>query len=142
MNRLDQRSYFFDEGLSFECRRCGSCCTGDPGIVEVNQGEMADIGVFLRLPVSQVVEVFLYRWKNGHAIGEDSDGRCLFFEDGCRIYPVRPKQCKTFPFWLANLRSESRWNQIRSQCPGIGSGRLYTKAEILDTISRSFDTPL
>lgn len=42
MNRLDQRSNFFDAGIRFECRRCGACCTGDPGIVRVNERETAD----------------------------------------------------------------------------------------------------
>ena len=142
MNPLDQRSYFFDAGIRFGCRRCGACCTGDPGVVRVNQREITDIAAYLGMSVSQVVEAFLYRWKNGHRIREDSDGRCLFFENGCRIYPVRPKQCRTFPFWLSNLRSEARWKTIRSECPGIGSGRLYTKNEILNILSRSCGRPL
>jgi len=142
MNPLDQRSYFFDAGIRFACRRCGACCTGDPGVVRVNQREITDIAAYLGMSVSQVVRAFLYRWKNGHSIREESDGRCLFFENGCRIYPVRPKQCRTFPFWLSNLRSEARWKTIRSECPGIGKGRLYTKADILDILSRSCGRPL
>ena len=138
MTGLDQRSYFFDEGIRFECGRCGNCCTGDPGIVRVNEHEIADIAAYLGTPVSTVVETFLYPWGNGLSIKEASDGRCLFFEDGCRIYPARPTQCRTFPFWFANLRSEARWNKIRNQCPGIGAGRLFTKADILNILSRSF----
>ena len=135
MNRLDQRSYFFDEGIRFECRRCGACCTGCPGVVRVNEKEIAGIAAHLDISGSEVVDAVVYRWQNGYSIKEASDGRCLFFEDGCRIYPVRPIQCRTFPFWFSNLRSEIRWNKIRNQCPGIGSGRLYTKAEILDILA-------
>jgi len=138
MTGLDQRSYFFDEGIRFECRRCGDCCTGDPGIVRVNEREIADIAAYLGMPVSAVVETFLYFWENGHSIKEASDGRCLFFENGCRIYPARPTQCRTFPFWFANLRSEARWNKIRSLCQGIGNGRLYKKNEILDILQHSY----
>jgi Fe-S-cluster containining protein len=137
MTGLDQRPYFFDEGIRFECRRCGDCCTGDPGIVRVNEREIADIAAYLGMPVSAVVETFLYFRENGHSIKEASDGRCLFFEDGCRIYPARPIQCRTFPFWFANLRSEARWNRTRNHCPGIGSGHLYTKNEILNILKNS-----
>jgi Fe-S-cluster containining protein len=142
MNDLDQRSYFFDAGIRFECRRCGVCCTGDPGVVRVSEREIADIAAYLGTPVSTVVETFLYPWESGHSIKEDGCGRCLFLEDGCRIYPVRPTQCRTFPFWFANLRSEARWHEIHSQCPGIGSGHLYTKHEILKILSRSSGRPL
>jgi uncharacterized protein len=135
MNRLDQRSYFFDAGIHFACRRCGDCCTGDPGVVQVNVTAIADIAAYLGMPVSAVIDAFLYPWENGHGIRETDDGRCLFYEDGCRIYPVRPQQCRTFPFWFANLRSEARWDQIHSQCTGIGTGRLYTKNEILDILA-------
>ncbi len=137
MIQLYQRSYFFDAGIRFECRRCGACCTGDPGVVRVNEREIADMAAYLGMSVFALDDAFLYPWENGKCIGETDDGRCLFFEDGCRIYPVRPNQCKTFPFWFANLRAESRWNKIHSQCPGIGSGHLYTKNEILHIISRS-----
>ena len=137
MTGLDQRSYFFDEGIRFKCRRCGDCCTGDPGIVRVNEREIADIAEYLNMPVSAVVETFLYSWGNGHSIKEAGDGRCLFFEDGCRIYPVRPNQCRTFPFWFANLRSEARWIKICSQCPGIGTGHLFTKADILNVLKKN-----
>jgi Fe-S-cluster containining protein len=114
MKSLDQRPYFFDDGIRFACRRCGACCTGAPGVVRVDEP-----------------------WENGHSIKENPDGSCLFFRDGCRIYPVRPRQCRTFPFWFANLRSQARWESIRSECPGIGTGRLYTKTDILDILSRS-----
>lgn len=137
MNPLDQRPYFFDEGIRFECRRCGACCTGAPGVVRVNEQEIAAIAAYSGMSVSRVVEKFLCHWGNGHCIRADHDGRCLFFEDGCRIYPVRPLQCHTFPFWFANMRSEDRWESICRECPGIGSGHLYTKNEILNILQHS-----
>ncbi len=142
MKALDERSYFFDGGIRFECRRCGTCCTGDAGVVEVDEQEIAGISAYLDMSVSQLADAFLCPWEKGYRIKEARDGRCLFFDDGCRIYPVRPLQCRTFPFWVATLRSEARWNDIRKRCPGIGSGRRYTKSDILDILSHSFGTPL
>ena len=136
MNPLDQRPYFFDDGIRFACRRCGACCTGAPGVVRVDEPEIAGIAAYLGISAAQVVDDCLYPWENGHSIKENRDGSCLFFEDRCRIYPVRPRQCRTFPFWFANLRSEARWNAIRNECPGIGTGRLYTKVDILDSLQK------
>jgi uncharacterized protein len=132
MNKLDQRSYFFDAGIRFTCRRCGACCTGAPGVVRVNAEEITALAAYLDQPVALVIETYLTVWEDGYRIMEADDGRCLFFEDGCRVYPVRPTQCRTFPFWFRNLRSETRWAAIQQECPGIGSGHYYAKDEILD----------
>ena len=39
MKKISNRPYFFDRGIHFECRRCGACCTGDPGIVYADKDE-------------------------------------------------------------------------------------------------------
>jgi Fe-S-cluster containining protein len=135
MKELDQRPYFFDPGIRFQCQGCGACCTGAPGVVRVDAQEAAGIAAFLELPLQQVVDTCLFPWEDGYSVREDDDGRCLFYENGCRIYPVRPAQCRTYPFWISILRSEARWESIRRQCPGIGRGRRYTKADILDILS-------
>jgi uncharacterized protein len=136
MNPLYHRSYFFDEGIRFGCRRCGGCCTGAPGIVRIDADEITHVADFLGMSVPRVVKKYLTPGQNGYCVRESREGRCLFFEEGCRVYPVRPMQCKTFPFWFTNLRSEARWESIRRQCPGIGRGRRYSKSEILNVLSR------
>ena len=134
MNPLDQRSYFFDAGIRFTCRRCGACCTGAPGIVRVNDEEITAIAAYLDQPASRVIQTCLTVWENGYRIKEADDGRCLFYENGCRVYPVRPTQCRTFPFWFRNLRSEARWMAIQRDCPGIGNGHYYSKNDILNVL--------
>ena len=137
MNPLDQRPYFFDEGIRFACTRCGACCTGAPGVVRVDEPEIAGIAAYLGISAARVLEDYLYPLgKRTQHQKRTADGSCLFFRDGCRIYPVRPRQCRTFPFWFANLRSQARWEAIRSECPGIGTGRLYTRADILDILQQ------
>ena len=135
MKELDQRPYFFDAGIRFACRQCGSCCTGAPGVVRVQGPEITAIADFLRMPVQDTIDTLLFPWKGGHSVREDEDGRCLFYEDGCRIYPVRPLQCRTFPFWVSILRSEARFDSVRRACPGIGQGRRYSREEILDILA-------
>ncbi len=137
MNELDQRSYFFDDGIRFQCQGCGTCCTGAPGVVRVDVPEIVAIAAFLDRSVGEIIDAFVFPWEDGHSIKEDADGRCLFYDDGCRIYPVRPRQCRTFPFWVSIMRAEFHWHATCRQCPGIGTGRRYTKTEILDVLESS-----
>lgn len=46
------------------------------------------------------------------------------------IYPVRPNQCRTWPFWPGNLTSADHWNGIAHKCPGINRGLMYTAEQI------------
>jgi len=135
---IRHRSYFFDQGLFFECRRCGACCTGDPGIVHVNKNEIKRIARFLSIPVSSLVENYLDPLREDFSIREYQDGRCYFYQDECTIHPVRPSQCQTFPFWFENLRSSKKWRRIARECPGIGCGKLFSKEQILEIIHSAF----
>jgi Fe-S-cluster containining protein len=127
--------YFFDRGLRFACTRCGRCCTGAPGIVYLTREAVLPLAQYLGLSETETSRRYLAPWRDGHTIREDAEGRCLFYKDGCTIYPVRPAQCRTWPFWLTNLRSRVRWERVVQSCPGIGRGRHYSREEILDLLS-------
>jgi Fe-S-cluster containining protein len=133
-NSLEQRPYFFDAGIRFQCQRCGACCTGEPGTIYVARDEIVSLAAHLHLTVEDFIQRYLYPFKDSYSIGEHADGRCFFFDRGCTVYPLRPRQCRTYPFWFSNLRSEDQWRQVRSECPGIGSGRLYNRDEILAVV--------
>ena len=125
------RTYFFDNGLRFACQRCGQCCTGAPGSIYVGPEEIERIASYLQIKASRFLELYTYPFKDSHSVREDSDGRCLFYEEGCRIYPVRPLQCRAFPFWFDNVRNRQRWQAISRQCPGIGIGQLFDREQII-----------
>ena len=134
---LAKNSYFFDQGLRFGCLKCGACCVGEPGTIYVTDAEIGTIAAWLNQSVDAFTAQYLYPYKDSYSIKEDEQGRCLFFEDGCTIYTIRPLQCRTFPFWFSNLRSQHRWQRIKSECPGIGHGRLYSREEILKLVRES-----
>jgi len=131
MTLWQDRPYFFDDGLLFECTQCGACCTGAPGTIYVGPEEMDLIANHLNLTTDKLISKYLYPYKGSYSIREDQKGWCYFYKNQCTIYGVRPIQCRTFPFWFSNLRSETRWMRIQRQCPGIGHGRRYTKDEII-----------
>ena len=80
---------------------------------------------------------FLYPFRDSFSIKEKDNYKCVFYENGCSIYSVRPNQCQTYPFWIKNMRSEANWENEKKQCMGIGKGKLYSEKEILDILEKS-----
>lgn len=123
---------WFENGLRFECTQCGQCCTGEPGEVRLTPEEAAEIAKYLQLTETAFKRMFCRPGKR-LLLKEHTNGDCVFLTNGaCSIYPHRPKQCRTYPFWFENIRSEKAWLETARKCPGIGQGRLYTEEEILD----------
>lgn len=133
----DRITYFFDSGLRFSCQQCGECCTGEPGTIYVTSLEITSIADFLHLSIQDFTNQALYPYRDSYTIKERPDGACLFYDTGCIIYPVRPAQCRSFPFWLQTLRSPYAWKQTAKTCPGIGYGRLFSREEILAVLESS-----
>jgi hypothetical protein len=87
---------------SFHCRRCGACCSW-PGTVTLAPGEPEAIADHLNLPLSAFLDRFTTLAPNRTALvlaDAPSTTRCIFLsaDNSCAIYPVRPLQCRTFPF--------------------------------------------
>ncbi len=45
---------------------------------------------------------------------------CIFLKDSklCTIYPVRPVQCSTYPWW-PELLTDAAWHDEATRCEGI-----------------------
>ena len=121
---------WYREGLSFSCTRCGDCCTGVPGYVWVELTEIEALAKHLGLSVDSFGERYLRKVGRRYSLIEKPGGDCVFFDKGCSVYPARPTQCRTFPFWRSNLKSERAWDEIADECPGIGQGKLFPVEEI------------
>ena len=121
---------WFDGGLRFACRRCGTCCTGEPGYVILRAGEADRIAAHLGLEPAAFRAQHTRRVPGGTSLREEDDGRCAFFAAGCRIYPVRPRQCRTYPFWPRIVASPTAWRQEAAFCPGMDEGPLHAAAAI------------
>ena len=121
---------WYQDGLRFTCTRCGHCCTGKPGYVWVTRAEIEALAAFLGTSLEDFTKRFLRRVDSRVSLIEKENNDCIFYEGGCKVYPARPTQCRTFPFWSENLRSRSTWEAARAECPGMGAGRLYSLEEI------------
>lgn len=124
---------WYREGLRFTCTQCGDCCTGAPGYVWVNEEELRQIAETLAKPLGEIRLMHTKRVGSDLSLREHANGDCTFFDGAtrrCTIYSVRPRQCRTWPFWNSNLESPEAWEGVQAVCPGSGKGRLHDRATI------------
>jgi Fe-S-cluster containining protein len=118
--------------LRFTCTQCGDCCTGAPGYVWVTDDELETIANYLGRPPVEVRALYSRKARGRQTLREKSNGDCVFYDStkGCTIYPVRPPQCRTWPFWESNVETPEEWQKTCGLCPGSGQGELIPVEEI------------
>jgi uncharacterized protein len=146
---------WYAEGLSFTCTQCGNCCTGGPGYVWISSAEIERLAEFLKMPRKDVIAKYCRRLGGRYSLNEQRNAQgnydCVFLREEkiarprgarsgddvvvhtkrtCTIYPVRPLQCRTWPFWDGNLASSAHWKLAGERCPGMGRGRQYSRKQI------------
>ena len=124
---------WYHKGLRFECQKSGACCKnhGDYTFVYLAERDIEAIRGFLGLER----EAFLARHcqtEDGWVTLRMDEPACAFLleDNRCAIYPVRPKQCATWPFWEENLKRETWEGPVKDCCPGIDEGTLYPREEV------------
>lgn len=120
---------WYANGLRFACTQCGHCCTTE-GYVWVNRNEIRRIAEHLDISQAEFGRRYVRLVSGRRALIDRSDGACIFWDEGCTVYPVRPGQCSTFPFWKENLATPKDWRETAKQCEGIGDGKRYRKDEV------------
>lgn len=128
----EERPWYRD-GLRFKCTECGRCCTGSPGYVWVTPEDVAKIAAHLNLPIDKFSRKYLRNVMGKMALLENSKNYdCVFLRDKkCLVYPVRPKQCRTFPWWVHNLRSREGWEAAAADCEGINNEAPLVPYEVI-----------
>jgi len=139
-NSKDQTVWHAD-GLQFTCSQCGNCCTGNPGYVWISPEEIARLAGHLGLSPQIVMDRYCRSVGGRVSLNETRTPQgmydCVFLKEdpkrgrkSCSIYPVRPLQCRTWPFWPENLSDRSRWDRAAKRCHGMNHGRKFTLEQI------------
>lgn len=82
------------------CAGCTACCRW-PGDVFFSPESLPDLAAHLGLEERECADTFfdVNRSKQCLQTKPTHDGSCIFIsDDGCRVYPFRPSQCRTFPY--------------------------------------------
>lgn len=117
--------------LRFECTGCGGCCTGRGNArveyyVAITLVEQRDIRKYLGVSLAWFKRRYLMRFEDGEESLRWEGDRCVFLDGDkrCRIYPVRPVQCRTYPFWPELVESKFAWRAEARRCEGINRGEI------------------
>lgn len=135
-DNIKTKDKWYAAGLAFECQQSGNCCSGAPGYVWVTKAEIKAIADFLGKSKGWLGKEHLRRVGFRYSLTERRDGDCVFLqrhEGGCttcKINPVKPTQCRAWPFWTYNLKSPDHWNEAARTCPGMNRGPVHTFVQI------------
>jgi len=112
---------WFKEGLRFSCTGCGKCCTGSPGYVFLSPKDLALLAEHHHYSEEEFKARYT-RMVDDQLCLIDTPGSadCVFLkENRCSVYESRPVQCRTFPWWMHNLKSSRDWKEAAKHCEGI-----------------------
>ncbi len=124
-----------DTELRFHCTGCGRCCLGhaDEHYIELLPGEAGKIRQFLNLDKKSFRrDCLVSLGSKSKGIRINAQGRCILLDDNdrCSVYPVRPRQCMTYPFWPELLQAPEAWHAESARCEGIGQGEVVSSSHI------------
>jgi Fe-S-cluster containining protein len=123
--------------LRFQCTGCGGCCTGRGNArveyyVAVTPVERRRIRKYIGVSLAWFKRRYLMRFEDGDESLRWEGDRCAFLDDDkrCRIDPVRPVQCRTYPFWPELVESKFAWRAEARRCEGINRGEIVPVARM------------
>ena len=126
--------FYLRQALRFSCTQCGQCCaTAGDYYVYLTDEESERIRTHLQLSRNWFRRRYLQRIEDGEQVlASGPDERCIFLNaDGkCRVYAVRPVQCRTYPFWPELVGTATAWNREARRCEGISQGRVVARSTI------------
>jgi Fe-S-cluster containining protein len=135
---------FFEKyPLRFSCTQCGKCCmTGGDYYVFLTESESEHICSHLQLSRSWFRRRYLKHLEDAELVlASGDDDRCIFLDDKghCRVYPVRPLQCRTYPFWPELAGNARAWLSEARRCEGINQGETIPVTTIRRKVNACID---
>jgi len=113
------------DGLRFACVPGCTNCRNVRGYVYLSESDLTRAAQFVGLSPAEFEARYVYRTKRRMRLRKPPDSQCPFLEqNGCRIHPAKPTQCRLFPFWPELVEDRAAWNAAATSCPGMGAGPL------------------
>ncbi len=124
------------QSVRFQCQKgCTRCCEVS-GFVYLSESDLIRIARFLNLSPRAFQQTYVYRTRYLARLRKPPGRQCPFLvAGGCGIHPVKPVQCRLFPFWPELLEQRKQWQATARWCPGIGLGPLIQIGTAHETAS-------
>ncbi len=108
---------------NFTCKNCGRCCQRAGGIVYISLAEAQAIAKFLKKPLFLFLQENCKKQRGWLVLSDDKlRPECYLDQNNrCKIYPVRPKYCRNYPFVPEIFKSEKAIREESAFCPGIAT---------------------
>ena len=128
--------------MRFACQSgCTRCCQVR-GFVYLTEEDLSRAAAFTGMTSEDFEARYVIRYRTLLRLRKPLNAQCHFLtERGCSIHPVKPVQCRLYPFWPELVESRSAWKEEARNCPGIGKGELIqigTALEIADEMKRAY----
>jgi len=127
--------------IRFHCSGCGKCCFGDPDeqVIELMDNELENISAYLNKEIKPFTKQYISTDEFGaQSIRIGRDHRCTLLGENnrCTVYPVRPLQCQTYPYWPEIMDTEQHWQGEAARCEGIDQGQVVSVTKIRAELAR------
>jgi len=109
--------------MRFQCQPgCVECCN-KKGFVYLTESDAKLIAEYLDMSRAAFERKYVYRTKHLLRLRTPRYSECPFLtSEGCAVHPVKPTQCRLFPFWPELVEDRKEWTNTAEWCPGIGKG--------------------
>lgn len=129
-------------GIRFTCQSgCTKCCQVR-GFVYLTEDDLSQAAAFTGMTRAAFEAKYVIRYRNVLRFRKPLDRQCHFLTDtGCSIHPVKPVQCRLYPFWPELVEDRKAWVEEATRCPGIGKGPLIqigSAVEIASEMKRAY----
>jgi Fe-S-cluster containining protein len=123
---------WWQDGIRFECQGSGKCCVsrGQYGYVYLTLKDRRALAKHFLLPTRSFTLKFCEK-ENGYWKLKGFTSACAFLKNKqCQVYLARPTQCRTWPFWPENMSAKAWDKEVKSYCPGVGKGEIWSAQKI------------
>lgn len=120
------------DGFRFQCQPgCTACCRAT-GFVYLTEDDVRRAAAWLKMSTKEFEERYVCRTRGLLRLRKPRGSECPFLRpDGCSIHPMKPTQCRAYPFWPELVETQAAWRRAGRECPGIGRGSLVPLNSVL-----------
>ncbi|MFA5073005.1 MAG: YkgJ family cysteine cluster protein [Nitrospirota bacterium] len=133
---MKSKKQFYKEGLRFTCQGDGKCCLtrGKYGYVYLSFSDRKRLAKHFYMTTTEFTAAYTKKTDGLYELVYTREDCPFLKENRCSVYPARPWQCRTWPFWPENMNEKTWEQEVLRDCPGAGKGRLYSREEIKEIL--------